>query len=76
MVGLLHVRLPHRVPGGGEVTRALVTGAGSERGIGFACARALRAADEETGRPDPGSLPSGDVLAREFQRFLRQRGEQ
>ena len=27
------------------------------------------------GRPDPGSLPSGDVLAREFQRFLRQRGD-
>jgi predicted ATP-grasp superfamily ATP-dependent carboligase len=37
--------------------------------------RLERAADEETGRPDPGSLPSGDVLAREFQRFLRQRGE-
>jgi proteasome assembly chaperone (PAC2) family protein len=36
--------------------------------------RLERAADEETGRPDPGSLPSGDVLAREFQRFLRQRG--
>jgi predicted ATP-grasp superfamily ATP-dependent carboligase len=37
--------------------------------------RLERAADEEEGRPDPGSLPSGDVLAREFQRFLRQRGE-
>ena len=37
--------------------------------------RLERAADEESGRPDPGSLPSGDVLAREFQRFLRQRGE-
>jgi len=36
--------------------------------------RLERAADEESGRPDPGSLPSGDVLAREFQRFLRQRG--
>jgi proteasome assembly chaperone (PAC2) family protein len=33
-----------------------------------------RAADEEEGRPDPSQLPSGDVLAREFQRFLRQRG--
>src|SRR5918992_1020259 len=31
-------------------------------------------ADEEEGRPDPSQLPSGDVLAREFQRFLRQRG--
>jgi predicted ATP-grasp superfamily ATP-dependent carboligase len=37
--------------------------------------RLERAADEESGRPDPGSLPSGDVLAREFQRFLRQRGD-
>ncbi len=31
------------------------------------------AADEEL-EPEPGDLPSGDVLAREFQRFLRQRG--
>ena len=29
------------------MTRALVTGAGSEHGIGFACARALRAAGVE-----------------------------
>jgi proteasome assembly chaperone (PAC2) family protein len=36
--------------------------------------RLERAADEEAGPPDPGDLPSGDVLAREFQRFLRQRG--
>ena len=28
------------------------------------------------GPPRPGHLPSGDVLAREFQRFLRQRGEE
>ena len=33
----------------------------------------LAAAKEET-PTDPDSLPSGDVLAREFQRFLRQRG--
>ena len=38
--------------------------------------RLERAADEDAGRPDPGSLPSGDVLAREFQRFLRQRGNE
>jgi len=37
--------------------------------------RLERAADEDAGRPDPGSLPSGDVIAREFQRFLRQRGD-
>jgi predicted ATP-grasp superfamily ATP-dependent carboligase len=36
--------------------------------------RLERAADAEEGRPDPSDLPSGDVLAREFQRFLRQRG--
>jgi proteasome assembly chaperone (PAC2) family protein len=37
--------------------------------------RLERAADEEEGPPDPSQLPSGDVLAREFQRFLRQRGD-
>src|SRR6478735_6089107 len=36
--------------------------------------RLERAADEEEATPDPGELPSGDLLAREFQRFLRQRG--
>ena len=33
-----------------------------------------QAADEEEEELDPSELPSGDVLAREFQRFLRQRG--
>jgi proteasome assembly chaperone (PAC2) family protein len=36
--------------------------------------RLERAADEEEADHDQGDLPSGDVLAREFQRFLRQRG--
>ncbi len=36
--------------------------------------RLERAAAEEEVPTDPDSLPSGDVLAREFQRFLRQRG--
>jgi predicted ATP-grasp superfamily ATP-dependent carboligase len=35
--------------------------------------RLEQAADEEE-TPDLGDLPSGDVIAREFQRFLRQRG--
>src|ERR671938_1012567 len=35
--------------------------------------RLEQAADEEP-EPDPGDVPSGDVIAREFQRFLRQRG--
>ena len=38
--------------------------------------RLERASDEENGPPDEGELPSGDLLAREFQRFLRQRGGQ
>jgi len=36
--------------------------------------RLERAADEEEQSEVEGDLPSGDVLAREFQRFLRQRG--
>src|SRR4051794_28189403 len=36
--------------------------------------RLERAAAEEEEPADPDSLPSGDLLAREFQRFLRQRG--
>ena len=38
--------------------------------------RLEQAAEEEDAEefPDPRNLPSGDVLAREFQRFLRQRG--
>src|SRR5919106_1375306 len=36
--------------------------------------RLEQAAAGEEPDPDPGELPSGDVLAREFQRFLRQRG--
>lgn len=36
--------------------------------------RLEQASDEEHGPPSEGDLPSGDLLAREFQRFLRQRG--
>lgn len=36
--------------------------------------RLERTADAEDESSDPSQLPSGDVLAREFQRFLRQRG--
>jgi len=38
--------------------------------------RLERAAEEEEEDADPTELPSGDVIAREFQRFLRQRGPQ
>ncbi len=36
--------------------------------------RLEKAAEEEDEPVDPADLPSGDVIAREFQRFLRQRG--
>ncbi len=36
--------------------------------------RLERAAEEESEAISPGELPSGDVIAREFQRFLRQQG--
>ena len=36
--------------------------------------RLERAAEESDEDVDPTDLPSGDVIAREFQRFLRQRG--
>jgi proteasome assembly chaperone (PAC2) family protein len=35
-----------------------------------------RAAENEDSALEPGELPSGDSLAREFQRFLRQRGRE
>ncbi|HVS29596.1 MAG TPA: PAC2 family protein [Solirubrobacteraceae bacterium] len=38
--------------------------------------RLERAAEEEDTEVDPGELPSGDVIAREFQRFLRQHGRE
>ena len=54
-----------------QVTRAVE----SDPDVQAFVERLERAADEETGSQDPSRLPSGDVLAREFQRFLRQRGE-
>jgi hypothetical protein len=36
--------------------------------------RLERASDDDEPDADAGDLPSGDVIAREFQRFLRQRG--
>ena len=38
--------------------------------------RLEQAVEEEEAGVGPGELPSGDVLAREFQRFLRQRGSE
>jgi proteasome assembly chaperone (PAC2) family protein len=36
--------------------------------------RLEQAADDDGSSLDPGNVPSGDTIAREFQRFLRQRG--
>jgi hypothetical protein len=36
--------------------------------------RLERIAEDEQPSADPDDLPSGDIIAREFQRFLRQRG--
>ena len=36
--------------------------------------RLEQAADDDEPNLDPGDVPSGDTIAREFQRFLRQRG--
>jgi predicted ATP-grasp superfamily ATP-dependent carboligase len=37
--------------------------------------RLEQAADDDEPNLDPGDVPSGDTIAREFQRFLRQRGD-
>ena len=36
--------------------------------------RLEQAAAEDESNVDPSDVPTGDVIAREFQRFLRQRG--
>ena len=53
-----------------QVTRAVA----SDPDVQAFVERLERAATEAGDGLDPDSLPSGDVLAREFQRFLRQRG--
>src|SRR3954470_17818548 len=53
-----------------QVTRAVE----SDPDVQAFVERLERAAAAEESEPDPDSLPSGDLLAREFQRFLRQRG--
>jgi proteasome assembly chaperone (PAC2) family protein len=54
-----------------QVNRAVETDADVQAFV----ERLERAADAEEPGPDSSQLPSGDVLAREFQRFLRQRGQ-
>jgi proteasome assembly chaperone (PAC2) family protein len=59
----------------GEYERQVNRAVESDPDVQAFVERLERAAAEEEEPPDPDSLPSGDVLAREFQRFLRQRGE-
>src|SRR4051794_31143483 len=58
----------------GEYERQVNRAVESDPDVQAFVERLERAAAEEEVTPDPADLPSGDVLAREFQRFLRQRG--
>jgi proteasome assembly chaperone (PAC2) family protein len=58
----------------GEYERQVNRAVESDPDVQAFVERLERAAAEEEEAPDLDSLPSGDVLAKEFQRFLRQRG--
>lgn len=58
----------------GEYERQVDRAVQSDPDIQAFVERLEAAAGEEEEREDLGPLPSGDTLAREFQRFLRQRG--
>ena len=69
-------RRRRRARGRGRRVRApgLARGRDGPRRPGLRRAARARRRTRRRTRPDPRDLPSGDVLAREFQRFLRQRG--
>ena len=58
----------------GEYERQVNRAVESDPDVQAFVERLERAAAEDEEPTDPDSLPSGDLLAREFQRFLRQRG--
>ncbi len=59
----------------GEYERQVSLAVQSDPDVQSFVERLEQAAEEEgESQQEPGRLPSGDVLAREFQRFLRQRG--
>src|SRR3954451_17007749 len=60
----------------GEYERQVNRAVESDPDVQAFLERLERAAAEEEEPADPDSLPSGDLLAREFQRFLRQRGRE
>jgi proteasome assembly chaperone (PAC2) family protein len=60
----------------GEYERQVNRAVESDPDVQAFVERLERAAAEDEEPTDPDSLPSGDLLAREFQRFLRQRGRE
>jgi proteasome assembly chaperone (PAC2) family protein len=58
----------------GDYERQVALAVRSDPDIQAFVERLERAAESEGGQLSPEDLPSGDILAREFQRFLRQRG--
>lgn len=61
----------------GEYERRVGAAVAADEDVRQFVERLEKAADEEAVDPDAaGDVPSGDVLAREFQRFLSQRGDE
>jgi proteasome assembly chaperone (PAC2) family protein len=58
----------------GDYERQVALAVRSDPDIQAFVERLEQAAESEGGQPSAEDLPSGDILAREFQRFLRQRG--
>ena len=58
----------------GDYERQVALAVRSDPDIQAFVERLEQAAESEGGQLSPEDLPSGDILAREFQRFLRQRG--
>ena len=58
----------------GDYERQVSLAVQSDPDVQAVVERLERAAAEEEEALGPEDLPSGDVIAREFQRFLRQRG--
>lgn len=59
----------------GDYERRVTTAVGQDDDVRKFVERLEQAADAEEPPPDERDVPSGDVLAREFQRFLNQRGD-
>ncbi|HVP03073.1 MAG TPA: PAC2 family protein [Solirubrobacteraceae bacterium] len=60
----------------GEYERRVTNAVAGDDDVRRFVERLEQAADAEAPAPESADVPSGDVLAREFQRFLNQRGEE